>query len=416
MQTKPLTDAGGPLDVRRIRADFPILTERVHGKPLVYLDNAATSQKPSCVIDAISHFYEHDCSNVHRGLHELSARATASFEGARDKVQKFIGAADRREIIFTRGTTEAINLVTHTFGQTRIGAGDEIIVSGLEHHSNIVPWQMLCERQGAKLRVIPVDDQGDLILEEYDRLLSSRTKLVAVATISNAIGTVVPVKTIIERAHAVGALALLDAAQSPAHETIDVQELDADFVAISGHKMHSATGIGVLYGKGALLESLPPFHGGGDMIHSVTFAKTTYKGLPHRFEAGTPDIAGAIALGAAVDYLDEVGVARIAAAEQTLVGYALDRIGAIPGVRIVGTPQKRASIVSFVADKVHPHDLGTALDLDGVAIRAGHHCAQPLMEHFSVPATVRASFAMYNTREEVDALVTGVQRAIEVFS
>jgi cysteine desulfurase/selenocysteine lyase len=404
------------LDAARIRKDFPILEQKVHGKRLVYLDNAATTQKPTIVLDAIRRFYENECSNVHRGLHELSAKATDEFEAARDKIQRLIGAADRREIVFTGGTTDSINLLARTFGDTNVRGGDEILISGLEHHSNIVPWQLLCERTGARLRVAPIDENGDIRMEELERLLGPRTRLVSVAYISNALGTRNPVERIIEIAHAAGVPVLLDAAQAVGHEKVDVGALDCDFMAFSGHKMHAGTGVGVLYGKAERLEPLPPYEGGGEMIHEVTFEKTTYKGLPYRFEAGTPSIAGVISLGAAVDYLEQIGPERIAAIEEDLLRYGTERLRAIPGLRIIGTAKRKSGILSFIVDGVHPHDMGTVLDLEGIAVRAGHHCAQPVMEFFKVPSTVRASFALYNTRDEVDALVSGVEKAIEVFS
>jgi cysteine desulfurase/selenocysteine lyase len=409
-----VTTEAGDLDVEQLRGDFPILRSTVRGKPLVYLDNAASTQKPRTVIEAVERYYTAECSNVHRGLHRLSERATQSFEAARDKIQRFVGAADRREIVFTSGTTGAINLVAHAFGSCFVGRDDEIVISHLEHHSNIVPWQLLCERVGAKLRVAPINDQGELIPEAFDSLLNDRTRLVCVTHTSNALGTRLPVEWIIELAHERDVPVLLDGAQAVAHAKVDVQALDCEFFAFSGHKMFGPTGVGVLYGKADWLERLPPFLGGGEMIHTVTFEKTTFKEPPQRFEAGTPDIAGAIGLGAAADYLQSVGMERIAAHERDLIRYALERLREIPRVRLIGASPHRASIVSFTVDGLHPHDLGTALDFEGVAVRAGHHCAQPLMERFNVPATVRASMACYNTREEIDVLAMAVGKAIEV--
>jgi cysteine desulfurase/selenocysteine lyase len=409
-----VTTEAGDLDVEQLRGDFPILRSTVRGKPLVYLDNAASTQKPRTVIEAVERYYTAECSNVHRGLHRLSERATQSFEAARDKIQRFVGAADRREIVFTSGTTGAINLVAHAFGSCFVGRDDEIVISHLEHHSNIVPWQLLCERVGAKLRVAPINDQGELIPEAFDSLLNDRTRLICVTHTSNALGTRLPVEWIIELAHERDVPVLLDGAQAVAHAKVDVQALDCEFFAFSGHKMFGPTGVGVLYGKADWLERLPPFLGGGEMIHTVTFEKTTFKEPPQRFEAGTPDIAGAIGLGAAADYLQSVGMERIAAHERDLIRYALERLREIPRVRLIGASPHRASIVSFTVDGLHPHDLGTALDFEGVAVRAGHHCAQPLMERFNVPATVRASMACYNTREEIDVLAMAVGKAIEV--
>lgn len=404
------------LDVQRIRSDFPILHQTVHDKPLVYLDNAATTQKPLAVIDAIGHYYRTDNANIHRGVHELSIRATDAYERARRTLQRFIGAARPEEIVFTRGTTEAINLVAQTFGRAEIGAGDEIIISGLEHHSNIVPWQLLCEQTGAKLRVVPIDDDGDIRLDAYRKLLGPRTKLVAVAHISNALGTVNPVAEIIAAAHAHQAVVLIDGAQAAAHASVDVQALDCDFYAFSGHKMFGPTGVGVLYGRHDLLDRLPPYQGGGDMISSVTFEKTTYNDLPYKFEAGTPNIAGVIGLGAAVEYINGIGLERIAAHERSLLSYATDQLRALPRARLIGTARQRAAAVSFVIEGIHPHDIGTILDREGIAIRTGHHCAQPVMDRFGVPATARASFALYNTKREIDTLVSGIRQVIEVFT
>jgi cysteine desulfurase/selenocysteine lyase len=402
-------------DVRKVRQDFPILKLKVHGRPLAYLDNAATTQKPRQVIEAIERFYVTSNSNIHRGLHALSERATAAYEEARVKVQRFLNAAESREIVFVRGTTEAINLVAHSFARKRVREGDEILISAMEHHSNIVPWQLVCEETGARLRVVPIDDRGDLILEEYEKLLGPRTQLVSLVHVSNALGTVNPVKAIIERAHARGVPVLLDGAQAAPHLAVDVRDLDCDFYAFSGHKIYGPTGIGVLYGKAALLEAMPPYQGGGDMITSVTFEKTTYNRIPFKFEAGTPDVAGVVGLGAALDYLQGLGLAGRSAHEQEILARATAAVAAIPGVRLIGTAREKASVLSFVLEGVHPHDIGTILDREGIAIRAGHHCAMPLMERFGVPATARASFAFYNTLEEVEALVRGIHRVIEVF-
>jgi len=402
------------LDPHKLREDFPILGRRVHSKPLVYLDNAASTQKPRAVIDAVERYYSAYYSNVHRGLHKLSSESTEAFEAARSKVQRFIGARDRKEIVFTSGTTGAINLVAQAFGQRFVGEGDEILITQMEHHSNIVPWQLLCERAGAKLRFVPIDDAGELILEEYDALLGPRTRLVALTHTSNALGTRNPLEPIVRMAHERGVPVLIDGAQAVAHEKTDVAALDCDFFAFSGHKMFAPTGIGVLYGKREILEQMPPFLGGGEMIRSVTLERSTYKDPPYRFEAGTPDIAGAIGLGFAVDYLESVGMDRIAAHDDELLDYATRRLQEIPRLRLIGTAKDKSSIVSFVLHEIHPHDVGTVIDLEGVAVRAGHHCAQPVMERFEVPATVRASLACYNTREDVDALVAGIHRVIEV--
>ena len=404
------------IDVARVRADFPILETMVHGKPLVYLDNAATSQKPRAVIDAIMRYYQGTNANVHRGVHYLSETATENYEGARKIAQQFINAAHSREIIFVRGTTEGINLVAQTLGRTRIGAGDEILITAMEHHSNIVPWQILCEEKGAKLRVAPINDNGELLLDEYAKLFSPKTKLVAVTHVSNALGTINPLKRMVELAHAHNVPVLVDGAQAVPHIRVDVQALDCDFYTFSGHKVYAPTGIGVLYGKTALLESMPPYQGGGDMIRSVTFEHTTYNKLPYKFEAGTPDIAGVIGLGAALTYVENLGIENIGAHEHDLLEYATARLSAIPGVRIIGTAKEKASVVSFVIEGVHPHDIGTILDQQGIAIRTGHHCSQPIMERFGIPATARASFAVYNTREEIDALAGGIQKVKEVFA
>ena len=403
------------LDIARIRQEFPILHQQVHGKPLAYLDNAASCQKPQVVIDAISECYSRYYANIHRGVHALSERSTAAFEGAREKVRAFLNAASTREIIFTRGTTEAINLVAATFGDTSVGPGDEVLLTAMEHHSNIVPWQMLCQRRGACLRVAPIDDRGELLLEEFERRLTERTKLVAVVHVSNALGTLNPVRALIALAHARGIPVLLDGAQSVPHLSVDVQDLDCDFFAFSAHKVYGPSGVGVLYGKARHLEAMPPYQGGGDMIRSVTFDKTQYADLPHKFEAGTPAIADVIGLGAALDWVNRIGLDSIAAHEQELLDYATARLSEIAGLRLIGTARAKAAVVSFVLQGVHPHDIGTILDRDGVAIRTGHHCAQPVMEHFQVPATARASFAVYNTVEEVDALVAAVCKVKEWF-
>ncbi len=403
------------LDVERIREDFPALRQQVNGRPLVYLDNAATTQKPRPVLDALRRFYEEDCSNVHRGVHTLSQRATEAYERARELVRRFLNARSEEEIIFVRGTTEAINLVAHSFGRQRVRAGDEILISAMEHHSNIVPWQILCEETGARLRVAPINEEGELLLEEFERLLSARTRLVAITHLSNALGTIVPVREIVRLAHERGIPVLLDGAQAVAHLRVDVQELDCDFYAFSGHKLYGPTGIGVLYGKAEWLEAMPPYQGGGDMISSVTFEKTIYNRLPYKFEAGTPHIAGAIGLGAAIEYVTALGLEAIAAHERDLLAYATEAISGIPGLRLIGTAREKASILSFTLEGVHPHDIGTILDQEGIAIRAGHHCAQPVMERFGVPATARVSFALYNTRAEVDALVRALEKVREVF-
>jgi len=403
-------------DVGRVREEFPALKQLVHGKPLVYLDNAATTQKPQLVIDAITHFYQEDCSNIHRGVHLLSERATKAYEDARLAVQQFINAADPAEVIFVRGTTEAINLVAHSYGRTHVQAGDAVLISAMEHHSNIVPWQILCEERGARLRVVPMNGRGELLLDELEKLLTPRTKLVAVSHVSNALGTVNPVRQIIAMAHEHGTPVLVDGAQAVPHLQVDVQELDCDFYAFSGHKMYGPTGVGVLYGKKRLLEAMPPYQGGGDMISSVTFEKTTYNRLPFKFEAGTPNIAGVIGLGAAIEYLERTAVDRVAAHENHLLTYATERISSLPGVRLIGTAQEKAAVLSFVLEGVHPHDIGTVLDQEGIAVRTGHHCAQPVMQFFGVPATARASFALYNTEEEVDALMRGICKVQEIFA
>ncbi len=403
------------LDVERIRKDFPALAQTVNGKPLVYLDNAATGQKPRAVMEALRKVYEVECANVHRGLHWMSEEATRDYEASREKLRRFLGAADTQEIIFVRGTTEAINLVAHSFGRPRLRPGDEILITAMEHHSNIVPWQMLCEQTGAALRVAPINDDGELLLEEFERLLTPRTRLAAVCHISNALGTVNPVARMIGMAHRRNVPVLLDGAQAAPHLPVNVRELDCDFYALSGHKLYGPTGIGVLYGKQQWLEEMPPYQGGGDMIRSVTFEKTTYNSLPYKFEAGTPHISGAIGLGAAVDYLTGIGLERTAAYESELLAYATARLRRIPGARIIGTAREKAGVLSFVLEGIHPHDIGTILDREGIAVRAGHHCAMPVMERFGIPATTRASFAFYNTSREVDALVAGIEKVKEVF-
>ena len=402
------------LDVEAIRRDFPVLGRSVHGKPLCYLDNAASSQRPRAVIDAISRYYEHSHANVHRGVHALSQEATDLFEGARESVRRFVNAASTREIVFVRGTTEAVNLVAQSWGRPRLGPGDEIVLSHLEHHANIVPWQMLCQQTGARLRVIPMTRSGELDFDAYRSLLGPRTRLLALTHVSNALGTVVPVREYIAEARRHGAAVLLDGAQAVPHMPVDVQALDCDFYCFSAHKMCGPTGIGVLYGRESLLRVMPPWQGGGDMILSVSFEKTTYNDLPWKFEAGTPHIAGAVGLAAAIDYLGGIGMERIAAAEHALLEYATARLTAVPGLEIVGTAPAKAAVVSFTLGGVHPHDLGTILDMDGVAIRTGHHCAMPVMEFYGIPATARASFAFYNTRAEVDRLVDSLGVALEM--
>ena len=403
-------------DVERVRADFPLLRQQVNGKPLVYLDNGATSQKPQCVIDELVRYYTTENANVHRGVHTLSQLATDDYEGARSKVRRFLNAADDREIIYTRGATEGINLVAQTFGRQNVGPGDEIVVSNMEHHSNIVPWQMLCEEKGAVLRVVPIDDSGELLMDEYEAMVGPRTKLVSITHVSNALGTVVPVERIVGIAHAQGVPVLLDGAQAVPHMPVDVRRLDCEFYVFSGHKLFGPTGIGILYGKGEVLEALPPFQGGGEMIKSVTFEKTIYNDLPYKFEAGTPHIAGAVGLGAAIDYVQALGFEGIEAHEAELLEYGARALSAIEGLRIVGTAHHKAGILSFTLENIHPHDIGTILDEQGIAVRTGHHCAQPVMQRFQIPATARASLAFYNTKQDIDALVHGLDRVIEVFS
>jgi cysteine desulfurase/selenocysteine lyase len=402
-------------DVYRVRAQFPILTRKVQDKPLVYLDNAATTQKPQAVIDAIVRYYSAENANIHRGVHTLSQQATESYEHARTVVQRLLNAAAPSEIVFTRGTTEGINLVAQTWGRTHVGRGDEIIISAMEHHSNIVPWQILCEQQGARLRVAPINDDGELLLDEFEKLLGSKTKLVAMVHVSNALGTVNQVREVVEMAHRWNARVLLDGAQAVPHLVVDVRALDCDFYVFSGHKVYGPTGIGVLYGKADLLEAMPPYQGGGEMISSVTFEKTLYNRLPHKFEAGTPNVSGAVGLAAALEYVNATGLDPIAAHEHQLLAYGTERLRAIPGLRLIGTAREKTGVLSFVLEGIHPHDVGTVLDQEGIAIRTGHHCAQPLMQRFGVPATARASLALYNTMEDIDALVTGLHKAREVF-
>jgi cysteine desulfurase/selenocysteine lyase len=400
-----------PLDVAAIRSDFPALAQQVHGKPLVYLDNAATTQKPQAVIDAISRYYERDNANVHRGVHRLSERATEAYEGAREKVRAFLNARSVREIVFTRNATESINLVARAWGDANVRAGDEVLITEMEHHSNIVPWQQLCARTGAALKVVPIDDRGQLVMDEFERLLSPRTKMLAVVHLSNALGTVNPVAEMTARARTAGATVLIDGSQAAHHLAVDVQAIGADFYVLTGHKMYGPTGIGVLHGREAVLDAMPPFLGGGDMIRTVTLAGSTWNDLPYKFEAGTPHIAGAIGLGAAIDYLTGVGLEAVSAHEARLLAKATAAIEAMPGVRIVGTAACKSSVVSFVMDGIHPHDIGTIVDREGVAIRTGHHCAQPVMDRYGIPATARASLAMYNTPGDIDALVAALARA-----
>lgn len=404
------TEREAPFNPWRVRRDFPILHQKVGRKTLVYLDSAAMSQKPQVVLDAIRRFYQLDCSNVHRGVHTLSERATDAYETARAKIQRFINAGHPSEIVFVRGTTEGINLVAGSYGRKHVRAGDEIVVTMMEHHSNIVPWQILCEEKGARLRVAPVSDTGELLLDEFERLLNPRTRLVSVVHVSNALGTVNPIRRIVELAHGWDVPVLIDGAQAAPHLGVDVRELDCDFYVFSGHKLYGPTGIGVLYGKEKLLEDMPPYQAGGEMISTVSFEKTTYKRPPFKFEAGTPNVAGAIGLGTAIDYVAGLGRSAVAAHEEQLMAYATKALLDIPGVRLIGTAPDKVSVVSFVLDGVHPHDIGTILDEEGIAIRAGHHCAQPLMERFRVPATARASFALYNITEEIDALVSGLHK------
>jgi len=415
-----MTAAASPptaiLDVATIRTDFPILQRSLHGKPLVYLDNAATTQKPQTVIDRLVRYYAEENANIHRGVHVLSVEATDAYDAARERVRRFLNAAEAREIVFVRGATEAINVVAATYGRTHVGAGDEVVISEMEHHSNIVPWQMLCEEKGAHLRVIPITDSGELRLDEYERLLTPRTRIVAVTHVSNALGTINPVELLVRVAHDRGIPVVIDGAQAVAHAPVDVQAIGCDFYAFSGHKVFGPTGIGVLYGRAPLLEAMPPYQGGGDMIRSVTFERTMYNDLPYKFEAGTPNIAGVVGLDAALGYVTAVGLDRIASYERDLLAYGTDALSDITGLRLTGTSRHKAGILSFVMDGVHPHDLGTILDQDGIAIRAGHHCCQPLMARLGVPATARASLAFYNTRDEINSLVTSLQKAKAVFA
>ena len=410
-----LREIAPAFDVERVRADFPILQQNVRGHRLVYLDNAATSQKPQAVLDAIMRYYETENANVHRGVHYLSELATEEYETARKVVQSFIHAPEAREIIFVRSTTEAINLVAQTYGRQHLGAGDEVLITAMEHHSNIVPWQLICAEKGAKLRVAPINDRGELLLDEFERLLGPRTRIVAIAHVSNALGTINPLPQIIAMAHAGNIPVLVDGAQAIPRMSVNVQELDCDFYAFSSHKAYGPTGFGVLYGKAALLEAMPPYQGGGDMISSVTFEKTIYNKVPHKFEAGTPDMSGAVGLRAAIEYLNRLGMDNIAEYESALLTYATEKVSAIPTVRLIGTAREKAGVLSFVMEGVHPHDIGTILDQEGIAIRTGHHCAQPVMQRFGVDATARASFGLYNTKAEIDALVSGIYKVREVF-
>ncbi|MGD0099067.1 MAG: cysteine desulfurase [Acidobacteriota bacterium] len=402
-------------DAQKMREDFPIFRQLVNGKPLVYLDNAATTQKPQPVLDALTRFYTKECANIHRGVHFLSERATASYETSREKVRHFINAASVQEIVFLRGTTEAINLVAQTYGKTHVGAGDEVLISAMEHHSNIVPWQMLCDEKDARLRIVPITLTGEFVFEQYKKLLGPRTRLVAVTSVSNSLGTINPIREIVRLAHEHNVPVLVDGAQAIQHMPVDVQALDCDFFAFSGHKMYGPTGIGVLYGKERLLEAMPPYQGGGDMISSVTFEKTLYNRLPYKFEAGTPNVAGGIGLGVAIDYLESIGMGRITMNEQDLIAYGTRLLEAIEDLRIIGTAKNKASVLSFVLNGIHPHDIGTILDKEGIAIRTGHHCAQPVMEFFKIPATARASLGLYNTREDIEALLAGIRKVKEVF-
>ena len=413
LESRPPSSAA--FDVDRVREDFPILKQKIHGKPLVYLDNAATSQKPASVIETEERFYQSQNSNIHRGVHELSERATRAYEDVRVKIQKFINARESREVVFVRGTTEAINLVAAAWGRKNMAAGDEVLITAMEHHSNIVPWQLLREEKGIVLRVAPVNDRGEIIYDEFEKLLGSRTKLVSVVHVSNVLGTVNPVKRIVAAAHERGIPVLIDGAQAAPHMKIDVQEIDCDFYAFSGHKLFGPTGVGALYGKAKLLEAMPPYQGGGDMISSVTFAKTLFNVIPYKFEAGTPNIAATIGLGAAIDYVNQLGLDNLGQYESELLEYATEKLSAIPSLRIIGTAEQKASVISFVLEGIHAHDVGTVLDQEGIAIRTGHHCAQPLMERFGVPATARASFAFYNTKQEVDALAEAIEKVNHLF-
>ena len=415
LTSSPAEAPAPALDVERIREDFPILQRTVRGRPLVYLDSAATTQKPRAVLDALARYYAHGNANIHRGVYVLSEEATAAYDAAREKVQGFLNAAASREIVFTRSSTESINLVAQSFGRRNVGRGDEIVITHMEHHSNIVPWQLLCEQVGARLRVAPIDDTGTLQLDELERLIGPRTRLVSVVHLSNSLGTINPVRDIVAMAHRQDVPVLIDGSQAVYHMPVDVQALDCDFYVCTGHKLYGPTGIGVLYGREALLEQMPPYQGGGDMIRSVTFEKTTYADLPHKFEAGTPHIAGAIGLGAAVDYVQRIGFDAVAPHEADLLAYGTAALSDVKGVRLLGTAAHKASILAFVMEGAHPHDVGTIVDTEGVAIRTGHHCTQPIMDRFGVPATSRASVAMYNTREEIDVLVRALQRVREMF-
>ncbi len=410
--------AGGDrprLDVEALRRDFPILARKIHGHPLVYLDNAATTQKPESVIEAVADMYRRSYANIHRGVHALSVEATDAYEQAREKVRAFVNAAETREIVFVRGTTEAINLVAQTFGRQRVGEGDEVVVTALEHHSNIVPWQLLCDEKKARLKVLPIDRSGEVCVEELERLLTPRCRVVSIAHVSNALGTLVPVRRIVEIAHARGVPVLVDGAQAVPRLAVDVRELGCDFYAFSAHKMYGSTGVGVLYGRAELLDAMPPYQGGGDMISSVTFEKTTWNVLPYKFEAGTPNIAGAIGLGTAIDYLAKIGIENVTAHEKDLLDYATPLLTALPGLNVIGTAREKIGVLSFTLDGIHPHDIGTVLDQEGIAIRTGHHCAQPVMEFFGIPATARASLALYNTRADIDALVEGIRKVQRMF-
>ena len=413
---KTVTVDRSSFDIQYIRKQFPVLAQTVRGKPLVYLDNAATTQKPQVVLDTLFRYYTAENANIHRGVYELSQNATRAYEGARSKIAAFLNAAEPAEIIFTRNATEGINLVAQTFGRSKVGAGDEVVISEMEHHSNIVPWQLLCEEKGARLRVVPITDDGELMLEELSLLLGPRTKLVSIVHMSNSLGTVNPVRQVVELAHKFDVPVLIDGSQAAYHMSVDVRALDCDFYVMTGHKLYGPTGIGVLYGRRSLLDAMPPYQGGGDMISSVTFERTTYNELPHKFEAGTPHIAGAIGLGAAVDFIADVGFGAIAAHERQLLEYATTALSGVPGLRLIGTAREKASILSFVLEGVHPHDIGTVVDTEGVAIRTGHHCTQPVMDRFGVPATARASLAMYNTTDEVDHLVMALAKVREVFA
>ncbi|HEV8608912.1 MAG TPA: cysteine desulfurase [Thermoanaerobaculia bacterium] len=403
------------LDVAALRRDFPILTRKVHGKPLVYLDNAATTQKPAVVIEAEADMYRNAYGNIHRGVHELSVAATDAYEAAREKARVFINAAEAREIVFVRGTTEGINLVAQSFGRQRVGEGDDVVITALEHHSNIVPWQILCDEKKANLKVIPIDRTGEVKVDELERLLTPRTRIVSVAHVSNALGTLVPVRRIVEIAHSRGVPVLIDGAQAVPRLAVDVRAIGADFYTFSSHKIYGSTGVGVLYGRAELLEAMPPYQGGGDMISSVTFEKTTWNVLPYKFEAGTPNIAGTIGFGAAIDYLSAIGIEKVTAHEEELLGYATRQLSAIPGLNVIGTAREKIGVLSFILDGIHPHDVGTVLDQEGIAIRTGHHCAQPVMQFFGIPATARASLALYNSRAEIDALAEGIRKVQRMF-